>query len=474
MNTKSYIIKIAGGFFILFVLLLTVGTLFPQNASAACIGDWGCSHDIYGSGTKILGTEFTCQGGTCKYNSSYLVKDCADFNGNYCSGDSVVYKTYGTQTVGGEVCCRTSSTSNVENCADRNDTYCETSDEVRRTLWTCGGGSCSQYDTEHVEYCSDNDYEYCDGSDRRDRNYECSGGSCVSSTSFIEDCDNQDGYYCSSSVQKDYRDYDCSVSGGNTSCDYTVTSYTSCVSDYGDRSFCGGSSPSSECESYPEAISLDWNYDDHNYDSSIHGSDGYLYCGATNPPSVRLTWNFDSQTDDNYVEADLEVATDSSYTNKIVDVDGLGSSTTPVNSYTISSNLNFDDTYYWRVRVKDENNNWSDYGSYDWAESTFATDKERCNVDFSYNPDQPYSEEKVEFNNQTTEGAVGITGWQWTFENGDPSSSTEENPSTEFTKDGDNRVILEATDQDGVICSGSKTITAGEELPEWEETDPFN
>lgn len=455
--------------------LLVVINFSPYSVVASCSGDFDCEHDIYGDGDEIWGTEFTCQAGNCEYNDSYLVQDCSDFNEVTCHNDHDVYKIEYT-AVG--TCCESPGYEFDESCRSKNERYCESDDEVREDLWTCDGGDCVTDGDRHIEYCSDDNEYFCDGELVMERLYECSGGGCeIDDEVERKDCSEDDGWYCENDYDLEYRDYTCS---GGSDCDYTPTETISCDDDYGDRSFCGGEDQEAECRSHPEAHSLEWNEGDHDYSYADHGIDGYGYCNTSTPPTIHLSWKYSSQTDHNYKVADLQVSEYSNFAELLIDARGLGEGESPVYDYTIDNSeeigIDFGEQYHWRVRVRDENEKWSDEGEYSWSESTFETDIKRASVDFSYSPSEPYLEESVHFNNQTQKGDSTIEGWSWDFGSyyAHPSRySSEENPSVEFTQEGEHDVVLEVEDESGVICSSSSTINAGVEIPEWEEIDPF-
>lgn len=84
--------------------------------------------------------------------------------------------------------------------------------------------------------------------------------------------------------------------------------------------------------------------------------------------------------------------------------------------------------------------------------------------------------ETVYFQDQSTpsEGAASITAWSWSFINGSPSSSTQQNPNTKFQSTGSKSVSLTVTDSVGrTDTSDPVTINVGLSFPSWEEISPF-
>jgi hypothetical protein len=477
-TTKIIIIALAVFLFLGLAIHFNFLSVFAANIGESCSEEWDCDHTIYGSGTSIMEKKADCVSGTCiQDGGDNEIYNCTGEDNSYCSTTDTVTmlkEIYHAETGPGGVCCVIDEVKSTD-CSANNGTHCAgDNDQIIKDIWTCSGGSCVHHE-ENGEVCSDRDNKYCSGDNVIQRSYSCSGGSCSYTDSTDEYCNDRDGDYCDTGDILEERNYTCQDDGDDAYCTYTVPpgGSISCSTTYGDRSFCtsyGTYGQNSDCESYPEATNLDWNYDDHNYDSGLHGTDDYPYCGRVEPYTVTLFWNFNSQTSDNYFEVDLQISRDAAFTNLIVVEDGL----TPITTYTVSADLDFDTTYYWRVRVKDENGHWSNDGGYSWSESTFTTDKKRCDADFSYQPPQPFVEEQVDFTNQTTPGDVSIASWYWTFDNATPPNSTEENPSIEFNISGTNQVKLESTDQDGVTCSHSEIIGARKELPIWQEIDPFN
>jgi chitodextrinase len=143
------------------------------------------------------------------------------------------------------------------------------------------------------------------------------------------------------------------------------------------------------------------------------------------------------------------------------------------------SQLSWNTTYYWKVRVKDSAGNWSEWSSVDY----FPTPSHASPyIDFSWNPQSPVVGEVVQFTDQSncydtagTTTCSNSTGdsFLWTFQNGNPSSSTSSNPTTTFSSVGSNSVTLKVTDSSGFFCEKTKTVNSTYPLPFWKEIPPF-
>jgi len=158
--------------------------------------------------------------------------------------------------------------------------------------------------------------------------------------------------------------------------------------------------------------------------------------------------------------------------------------TSPCLSYAptqgwVGNNLNWGVTYNWQVRVKDDKNNWSL-----WSNNGSFTMPSHAHpwVDFSWSPSPPIINNEVQFTDRSKAyGGATTSGWNWSFDFGNPPSSSLRNPTTTFSviETGGNGVSLQACDntlpaQGGpYCCPGSKTITVSSSLPEWIEVPPF-
>jgi PKD repeat protein len=144
-----------------------------------------------------------------------------------------------------------------------------------------------------------------------------------------------------------------------------------------------------------------------------------------------------------------------------------GKVSSPSNSHAVNSGLSYNTTYYWRVRVWDQDDKVSD-----WAEGpSFTTPKHPYpTADFTWNPPQPFVNQIVQFTDRSIAyGGATITSWSWTFQDGIPSTSNQQNPQVKFTSMGEKTVTLSVTDSDGYgPCTTTKTINVRKPLPKWE------
>ena len=131
----------------------------------------------------------------------------------------------------------------------------------------------------------------------------------------------------------------------------------------------------------------------------------------------------------------------------------------------------YNTTYYWRVKVYDDQSTESD-----WTEgNSFTTEKHRYPfVDFSWSPQEPSAEEDVAFTDQSTVyGGASKASWAWTFEDGNPATSGEANPTVQFTTNGGKQVSLGVTDSDGFTCQATEQVGVQIPLPGWQEILPW-
>ena len=152
----------------------------------------------------------------------------------------------------------------------------------------------------------------------------------------------------------------------------------------------------------------------------------------------------------------------------------ISCSSSPCESYTpsinwIKNNLNWGQTYSWQVRVRDNQNNWSE-----WSDPNSFTMPLHAypSVDFLYLPEKPDTEDIVNFTDDTTFYG-GASGSSWTWDFGDDNIGFGETTQHSYTDPGTYNVILEACDTNSYCCPGSRNITISVPLPGWEEISPF-
>jgi hypothetical protein len=132
-------------------------------------------------------------------------------------------------------------------------------------------------------------------------------------------------------------------------------------------------------------------------------------------------------------------------------------------------------TYYWKVRVKDSAGNWSDWSQVD----SFTTPSHAYPyVDFTWSPQRPTVNQVVQFINLSecynpSDNIIPCSSWYWTFQDGNPSFSTNQNPTTTFSSTGQKEVTLRVTDFSGYSCINSKVLQATYPLPFFKEIPPI-
>jgi len=141
----------------------------------------------------------------------------------------------------------------------------------------------------------------------------------------------------------------------------------------------------------------------------------------------------------------------------------------------------FDTTYYWTVRVKDSNNNWSDWMTPDPFTTPLHTYPE---PDFAHSPAMPVIGEVVTFtDNSTCYDAANnpypcknnpANQYQWDFEDdGSIDSNYRGDVTSTHAAAGDYTVRLYVTDDLGTCdTTGSTPITTTLPLPEYREVAP--
>ena len=78
-------------------------------------------------------------------------------------------------------------------------------------------------------------------------------------------------------------------------------------------------------------------------------------------------------------------------------------------------------------------------------------------ADFSYTPALPQVNKAVQFTDQSTDVDGSVSGWDWTF--GDGETSTEQNPTHSYTAIGTYTVTLTVTDNEGAEGTVSKQVS---------------
>ncbi len=219
-------------------------------------------------------------------------------------------------------------------------------------------------------------------------------------------------------------------------------------------------------------------------------------CFAIYPP-VYLSWTFDDQDlpDDCQSAYQVQIDNNSNFASPENDscspYPGTCSPGHSSPTYSPSTGLSFDSTYYWRVRAWDNEGALSDCGEADgWCYPTepFYTEPRYPWPDFTWSPETPSVGQITQFCSVTEEGICpedltvfydtnpGGRFWSWNFGDGTPAITTP-NPTHIYADPSALEgypVTLKVINGDGYgPCSVSYNIFVTVPLPEWKEILPF-
>ncbi len=163
---------------------------------------------------------------------------------------------------------------------------------------------------------------------------------------------------------------------------------------------------------------------------------------------------------------------------------GASTSFSPIASHWISW-AGFSSTYYWKVRVKDSHDSWSE-----WSNTvSFATLAHSCpDPDFIHSPESPVEGEEVSFTdnsicyNSSNEQYLCKVNtnnrYLWNFGDGTTCDSNQDsgcrgNVSHQYSETRNYTVFLQVTDDVGTCQSqGDTPIITAVPLPEYQEVPP--
>jgi len=222
------------------------------------------------------------------------------------------------------------------------------------------------------------------------------------------------------------------------------------------------------CNSAPTATNL-----------SVSSGDSATYCGGT--AAHYFSWIYSDSDGDDESQFQFQVDNNNDFSSPEVDrtYSGLSNPSPTTNNQSVTVSLSpgsdqiaYNTTYYWRVQVWDDQGNASG-----WTEGpSFTTEAHPYpSIDFNWSPQNPSAEEDVLFADQSIcyDADSYCDSWFWTFEDGNPASSSQRNPTIQFTSNGSKQVTLQVTDSDGYTCSDSKTVNVRLKLPGWKEILPW-
>ena len=291
------------------------------------------------------------------------------------------------------------------------------------------------------------------------RSLVCPSGQCEEgSETLVQDCSEFDDEICGGDPETAYERF-YSVIEGTYEGDYYEEEDGCCRPLLRDKEvcydpmFCEIEDGESMCQSNPTVE-----------DMEIAGNEDQDYCSGLD--GIWLDWDYDSIT--NHSHEGSNVWIEDSGGSTVYNNDNIDPTTTSL--WIGFDNLSYNSSYTWYVEVWDE---WGNYGS---DSLNFSTQGERVDSWFSWTPRPAFKDERVDFENESEPAYYDIDGYRWTFQNGDPASSEDENPSTEFISEGSNTVTLEVIEDgfsEGEGCFVDLDVNIRPELPDWEEVDPF-
>jgi len=140
--------------------------------------------------------------------------------------------------------------------------------------------------------------------------------------------------------------------------------------------------------------------------------------------------------------------------------------------------IGYNDTYYLRVKAKDELDVWSD-----WSNTlNIPIDSHAYPYpDFEWTPTSPAVEETVYMVNNSicynmSNNPVNCASYNWTIPGDaiyvDSTSSSSYEPHIQFTSTGDNNVVLLARDSTGYSCTKEDIVGIKLPFPDWIEINP--
>ncbi|KKU95291.1 MAG: Alpha-L-rhamnosidase [Parcubacteria group bacterium GW2011_GWA1_48_11b] len=193
------------------------------------------------------------------------------------------------------------------------------------------------------------------------------------------------------------------------------------------------------------------------------------YCGVSWPP-IFLSWQFtDPDSGDTQSAYRIQADNNAGFPSPEIDTNQVSSSGSGT-QYS-PAGLAYNTTFYWRVMV------WDSKGSSSaWAQGTnFTTALHQYPIsNFTWTPTTPGELQDTQFTDTSQVfGGASKSAWSWTFQDGSPATSTEQNPEVQFAPIGIKQVILRLTDSDGFACSTTKSTNVQLPFPDWQEISPF-
>lgn len=197
-------------------------------------------------------------------------------------------------------------------------------------------------------------------------------------------------------------------------------------------------------------------------------------------PTESFSWVFkDIDDGDTQAYYQIQVDDNSDFTSPADDSGKVQSSS---EVYTVpQGKLAYNQTYYWRLKVWDSRlpigaeSAWIDKDSLGNPLKFTTPPHAYPAVDFSWSRTSPGAGENIQFNDQST--CYNISGvcssWKWKFQNGTPSTSSQQNPLVKFSSAKVKTATLWAKDADGNECSLIKNIDIQWGWLNWKEIIPW-
>lgn len=182
-----------------------------------------------------------------------------------------------------------------------------------------------------------------------------------------------------------------------------------------------------------------------------------------------LRWEFNDTDSESYQSAyQVIIDDDNNPADPLVDT---GKTSGAASQYSAGPDvLDYDQTYYWWVKVWDNLDTSSELA----VGQSFTTYKhEFPDQDFSWTPTSMSRDEKVKFTSSATVyGGTTISSLLWTAPDSTIDDVATSTPTMTFGDSGAHPVTLKITDSDGYYCRLTKIINVNVNLPGWKEVKP--
>jgi len=210
---------------------------------------------------------------------------------------------------------------------------------------------------------------------------------------------------------------------------------------------------------------------------SVDAQSSDVICGETSGSRAKFSWNF-VDPGDSQSAYQIQIDNNSDFSPPEVDTGKILSSSQTFLLSRPYPLLKWGTTYYWRLMVWDNHDatsTWINGPSFTTPSHAYPA------IDFSWKPQRPVVGEVVQFTDQSncydTAGTTTCSNstddsFLWTFQNGNPQSSTNQNPTTTFSSIGESKITLKVTDSYGYSCSVSKSLRTTYPLPFFKEIPP--